>query len=477
MALVTRNIGLSLGADVDWPKAYEEILARLDLTLPIGRDKVRFHVERTSIEPYELQAPGRYDLVIDRLTHWYPYQREWIKKAVLLDGTYVFNNPWSVQSMEKHTTYCAMMALGIPVPRTAMIPPKEYETKADLNVTLQRYAKFFDLGQMGAQIGYPAFMKPYDGGGWQGVTKVDDEQGLWRAYDSSGRSVMHLQAGVVPYDLFVRCIGFGPQTKTVLYDPSAPLHKRYTTQSGFMNAEDQSLIEDITLTINAFFGWDFNSCEALLKEHVWYPIDFANPCPDSQVTSLHHHWPWLVKSYLRWSLFCAATKRPMRVNLDWKPYFDVRKKGLPYRKMVSEYARIARKQFDADGFDAFCAKHLSHLDEVAHEWFGSEDCREAIRLKVQALFPAHEHEQFTQHFFDEVQAWRVVDAAARDARVKPGKKGRRRSEAPVVIAAAPKRASSAGRGSKSGLRTSAKTGAKSRSTTRKVARSGPRNRR
>jgi hypothetical protein len=72
VALVTRKIGLSLGADIDWPKAYEDILARLDLTIPIGRDKVRFHVERTSIEPYELQAPANYDLVIDRLTHWYP---------------------------------------------------------------------------------------------------------------------------------------------------------------------------------------------------------------------------------------------------------------------------------------------------------------------------------------------------------------------------------------------------------------------
>jgi hypothetical protein len=190
----------------------------------MGRDKVRFEVERTSIEPFDLQAPKRYDLVIDRLTHWYPFQREWIKKSILLDGTYVFNNPWSVQSMEKHTTYCAMMALGIPIPKTALIPPKEYEPKTDLNVTLQRYAKLFNLGQVGEQIGYPAFMKPYDGGGWQGVSKVDDEKSLWASYDASGKSIMHLQAGIVPYDSFVRCIGFGPQTKTILYDPSAPLH-------------------------------------------------------------------------------------------------------------------------------------------------------------------------------------------------------------------------------------------------------------
>ena len=44
-----------------------------------------------------------------------------------MDDLYVLNNPWSVQSMEKHTTYCAMMQLGMPIPETWMMPPKEYE--------------------------------------------------------------------------------------------------------------------------------------------------------------------------------------------------------------------------------------------------------------------------------------------------------------------------------------------------------------
>src|SRR6185295_18723329 len=77
VALATRKIGLSLGADVDWPKAYEEIVAKLDLKMRIGGERVTFHVERTTMEPFDLQAPARYDLVIDRLTHWLPFQREW----------------------------------------------------------------------------------------------------------------------------------------------------------------------------------------------------------------------------------------------------------------------------------------------------------------------------------------------------------------------------------------------------------------
>ena len=89
------------------------------------------------------------DLLLDRVTHWYHASREWIKKAVILDGVYVFNNPWSLQSMEKHTAYCAMIRLGVPVPETWLVPPKEYEPKPDLKPTLERYARMFDLDEVG----------------------------------------------------------------------------------------------------------------------------------------------------------------------------------------------------------------------------------------------------------------------------------------------------------------------------------------
>ena len=65
---------------------------------------MRFEVERITIEPFDLKQPANYDVVLDRLTYWYDVSREWIKKAVIMDGVYVLNNPWSVQSNEKHTS-------------------------------------------------------------------------------------------------------------------------------------------------------------------------------------------------------------------------------------------------------------------------------------------------------------------------------------------------------------------------------------
>jgi len=400
MVNARRKIGLSLGADICWPICYEQIVGKLGLDVEI---------ERVTIEPFDLRQPCSYDLVIDRLTHWYHPSREWIKKAVLMDGLYVFNNPWSVQANEKQTTYCAMMHLGMPIPNTWLVPPRSYEPTPDLQPTLRSYAKLFDLSALGNAVGYPLFMKPYDGGGWKGVSRVDDEQTLKSAYDSSGKLVMHLQKAVDPYDSFVRCIGLGPQTRLVKYDASAPLHDRYTMAKDFVSSEEAQLLRDTTLTINAFFGWDFNSCESLrgAQDGVWYPIDFANPCPDSQVTSLHYHFPWVVLANIRWSMFCAMTQRPMRKTLDWEPFYTIAQQELPYREKLRAYAKIAAERFETARFEEFCAKHLAHLDAIAHEFFGTPVARDAVRQKVAALFPPNEIEAFTELFWSRIQAWRA----------------------------------------------------------------------
>jgi hypothetical protein len=414
----TRKIGLSLGADICWPACYEQIMADLKLAIPWKGEEVGVAVERVTIEPFNLAQPSSYDVVLDRLTHWYHPSREWIKKAILMDRLYVLNNPWAVQSMEKHTSYAAMMHLGMPIPETWMLPPKAYAPTPDLRPTLTKYAKLFDLRGVGREIGYPMFMKPYDGGGWKGVSHIKNEQDLIARYDESGTSVMHLQKAVAPYDDFVRCVGIGPQTHLVRYDPDVPLHDRYTMHTNFLPDEEAQILRDTTLTINAFFGWDFNSCESLRKEGVWYPIDFANPCPDSQITSLHYHFPWLVISKLKWSIFCAVTRRKFLKTLDWDPFYAIAAVAdMPYREKLRAYAGIAAQRFEADRFGEFCATHLNHLDEVAWTFFGSPKAREAFREKVAALYPEHEVEKFTELFWKRVQLWRsnTTPASAKGA--------------------------------------------------------------
>ena len=409
MAKRTAQIGLSLGADICWPICYESLLEQLDLNIRYGRDNVGVKCERLTIEPFNLQQPVKYDVVIDRLTHWYSVSREWIKKAVVLNDLYVYNNPWSLQANEKHTSYAAMLRLGLSVPETWMLPPKAYENQDDLEVTLQKYARMFSLDEIGEKIGYPFFMKPYHGGGWKGVSKIDNAADLHKAYDESGTDVMNLQGAVLPYDHFVRCVGLGPQFRIVNYDPSAPLHDRYRMEQGFLSTEDEEELIDIGLTINSFFGWDFNSAESLLKDGVWHPIDFANACPDSQVTSLHYHFPWLIKANLRWSIYNAVTGRKMRKTLDWDPYIKIADSDRSQAERLKAYAAIGNKRFDTEKFRAFCRENLGHLDELAYDFFGSDIVRNAIHQKVSSLFPKHEHEEFTELFWDRIQDWRAKE--------------------------------------------------------------------
>jgi hypothetical protein len=412
----TRKIGLSLGADLCWPAFYEDILERLAPELTVAGERMRFAVERVTIEPFDLSQPVSYDVVLDRLTPWYHTSREWIKKAIVQNDLYSLNNPFSLQSMEKHTSYAAMMRLGMPIPKTVLLPPKDYhEDLPDLHLTLSSYAKMFDLAEIGDSVGYPAFLKPYDGGGWRGITRVTNAEELQRAYDSSGEDIMHLQAGVDPFDLFVRVLAVGPQVNVIKYDPDAPIHDRYKVDFGFVDDAERQHLHDLAMTINSFFGWDFNSVEALRKDGTFYPIDFANANPDSQVTSLHYHIPWLVKALIRWSLYCAATQRRMRHHVEWGPFFLIADSDAPFEEKLAAYAEIAADRYETARFEEFCDKHLGALDEITWEYFATDRARDAVRRKVAVLFPEHEVDQFTEHFWGLLEFWRKTERDRLDA--------------------------------------------------------------
>jgi len=403
MAIVRRRIGLSLGADICWPAAFEALVGELG-PLRIGDDEVHVECERTTVRPFSLREEPRYDLVIDRLTHWFHTQREWIKQLAL-QGVYVLNNPWAVQAMEKHTSYVAMMQLGFPIPETILVPPKEYATDGDWQVTVRKYNRMFDLAEIGKEVGYPAFFKPYDGGGWVGVSRVSNSRELQAAYDASGLRVHHLQAGVRSWDCFVRAVGIGPMVRPIDYDPDQPLHDRYRMDPPDLDERQERLAVAMCRTINAFFGWDFNSCEVLRADGVLHPIDFANACPDAQVTSLHVHFPWLVTSLLKWTAFAAVTGRKKDLGFAWDRFMAARDEALDLEEQILRYDAIACELLDAEGFAAFEAEHFADLDERARAYFATDDFRRVVQQKVTALYPHHEIETFTERFFDRVQQW------------------------------------------------------------------------
>jgi hypothetical protein len=400
-------IGLLLGTEEDWPRAFETLLGRLGPVKDASGTTHRITSERITIEPFDLRDKPRYDLVVDRLAWWYYVPREWLKKVALMDDVYLLNSPFTFQAMEKHAAYCAMLRLGIKVPETVLVPHKNPPDNSRFEYMAAKYNQSFDIGAIAARIGYPLFMKPFDGGQWVGVSRIKDEAELHRAYDESGERLMHLQASVEGFDVFARSLSIGAETMVMKFQPDRPMHERYAVAHDFLAPETGDEVLTISRLINAFFRWEFNSCETLVRGTEAHPIDYANASPDVALTSLHYYWPWAIGALLRWTVFCVVTGRRSRaVDLDTRRYFEVGDRtDLTYEEKLAAYRRMADEHFETDRYQDFCASRLGHLDELILDWVGSADFDALLVETVRTTYPPHEHERFVAHFRGLVGQW------------------------------------------------------------------------
>jgi hypothetical protein len=398
-------IGLLLGMEEDWSSTFEELVRRLDLKIQHGGETHTFTTERVTIEPFRLRSEPRYNLVIDRLAHWYYVPREWLKKVALMNGVYLMNNPFTFQSMEKHAAYCAMMRLGLKIPETWLLPHKNPPEDARFAYTAERYNKPFDLEEVAAKIGYPLYMKPFDGGAWRGVSRIDSPEQLRQRYDESGQWLMHLQA-TVDFDVFVRSLSIGPETMVMHFDPDRPMYDRYQVAHDFLAPGVGQEVLTISRVVNAFFRWEFNSCEVLVTDTDVAPIDYANAAPDVSITSLHYYFPWAMKALLKWSVFCCVTGRRMKINLNLGRWFEIADRDdLSYGEKLEAYHRLTDDYFEQAAYEEFCAEHLGMVDEVMLDLVRDPWFDRMLVETVRGTFPEHEHDHFVEHYRGLLRAW------------------------------------------------------------------------
>jgi hypothetical protein len=308
--------------------------------------------------------------------------------------------------MEKHAAYCAMMRLGLKVPETVLVPYKNPVDHDKYAYTAEQYNRPFDLDAVAAQVGYPLYMKPYDGGAWRGVSRIADPAELHAAYDASGEMLMHLQAAVEGFDVFARALSIGAETMVMRFDPDAPMHERYRVQHEFLEPRTGDEVVTISRTINAFFRWEFNSCEVLVKGGEVYPIDYANACPDVAVTSLHYYFPWAMRALVKWTVFCLVTGRRPGIDLDTRAYFQVGDRAdLSYEEKLAAYRALADRHFDVEHYQTFCDTYLSSVDEQVRDWIAGAEFDRLLVRTVRATYPHYEQEQFLAHFRGLLGMW------------------------------------------------------------------------
>jgi hypothetical protein len=221
--------------------------------------------------------PARYAVIVDRISHEVEYYRGALKHASL-QGTYVINNPFWWTADDKYFNYSVMSRLGCAIPKTVLLPQKDYPKDVDLTPDSLRNLQYpIDWDRLLDYVGRPAILKPYSGGGWKHVYKVNNTRELLEAYDGTAPYCMTLQE-FIDFSMYVRCFTFGKTDITpVRYDPGA---RRYLIDHEYLPPDLGARIVRDAQTINQALGYEMNTIEFAIKDGVPYAIDYLNPAPD-----------------------------------------------------------------------------------------------------------------------------------------------------------------------------------------------------
>jgi len=264
------RVGLLCGREYAFPPAFLERVNRLGRRSGITAEFVKLTGTRMG------ERPG-YRVIVDRISHEVDYYRAYLKHAVL-EGTYVINNPFWWTADDKFFNYSIAARLGVAVPKTVLLPQKSYPPEYDLTAeSLHNLGYPIDWDGLLDYVGRPAILKPYSGGGWKHVYKVNDRDELLRAYDGTGPYCMTLQE-FIDFNQYVRCFTFGKtDIVPVAYDPR---QRRYLVDHEYLSPQLGERIVRDAQTLNTALGYEMNTIEFAVRDGVPYAIDFLNPAPD-----------------------------------------------------------------------------------------------------------------------------------------------------------------------------------------------------
>jgi hypothetical protein len=281
------RVGLLIGRERSFPEALTASVTRLDPSVQV--ELAKLEAPRADVRP-------PYDVLVDRISHEVPSYQPWLKLAAL-NGTRVVNDPFWRTVDDKFLDAGLAGALGVAVPRTALLPNKVHAE--DVTAESLRNLGWVDWDGLIADLGLPIYLKPHWGGGWRDVTRVTSREGLLAAYDGSGQRTMIAQSEV-PWTQYVRCLVIGQShVRPALWDPRLPHAERYVKAADTMPPLDEALrerVEHEARLLCEALGYDMNTVEFAIQDGVPYAIDFMNSAPDLDVASLGaEHFAWVVE--------------------------------------------------------------------------------------------------------------------------------------------------------------------------------------
>ena len=303
-----KKIGILYGQERSFPEAFVN---------RVNSKKVKGIVaEPLKVEEVIQNKAIDYAVIIDRISQDVPFYRAFLKNAAAT-GTAVINNPFWWSADEKFFNNVLSEQIGVPVPKTVLLPSKDLPTDTtDASFSNLKYPLDWDkmIDYLG---GFPLYMKPYAGGGWKSVYKVNNKEEMFRAYDETEQLVMMMQEAI-EFDAYFRCYCIGGKyVKIMPYEPRNPHHLRYVADFD-VSEELLAKVEEQTLALNQALGYDFNTCEFAVRDGIPYAIDFCNPAPDADINSVgQENFEWVVETAANYAIECAKAHKPNKNNLTW----------------------------------------------------------------------------------------------------------------------------------------------------------------
>jgi hypothetical protein len=265
-----KKVGLLCGREYSFPPAFIAKVNQLGKGVGVAAEFVK-------LGGTKMNELAEYSVIVDRISHEVEYYRGYLKHAVL-QGTYVINNPFWWTADDKFFNYSVAAKLGIAIPKTVLLPQKGYPKDVDIVAESLHNLKYpVDWDGLLDYVGRPAILKPFSGGGWKHVYKVNNKEELFAAYDQTAPYPMTLQE-FIDFEGYVRCFTFGKtDILPVRYDPK---ERRYLVEHNYLSKELGARIVDDARTINQALGYEMNTIEFAIKDGVPWAIDFLNPAPD-----------------------------------------------------------------------------------------------------------------------------------------------------------------------------------------------------
>ena len=305
-----KKIGILYGRERSFPEAFIERVNSKNIKGIVA--------EPVKIDKVMQGEDSGYAVIIDRISQDVPFYRAFLKNAAVC-GTAVINNPFWWSADEKFFNNCLSTKIGVHVPKTVLLPSKDLPIDTT-ELSFANLAYPLDWDGIINYVGFPAYMKPFAGGGWKNVYKIKDLDDLFMKHSETGELVMMLQEEIV-FDEYYRCYCIGGKHVHIMpYEPRNPHHLRYSADFK-PNKERLEEMTDIVLKINRYLGYDFNTVELALRDGVPYAIDFCNPAPDAEITSVgQENFDWVVETAANYAIEKAEHHKEGRDNLTWGDY-------------------------------------------------------------------------------------------------------------------------------------------------------------